>query len=342
MSLFSSLSLRRCRNSFPCGSAFLLGLLLQPVQAGPPAVLAPAKVAEVVDAAAAQIRGNHFASDEGSRIAEALQAWRAARPQQRFTDAELAQVLTDTLREISGDRHFRVLREADLAPSAAPAAPTSPAVAEDETDATEISGIVEAQVDGDGVGRLVLAHFPADTAQSRAAYAAAMAGLKSARALLIDLRGNRGGDPLSVAQLQGYLFARPAFVSMDFLARGEIVGQNRIASDRPGWHLPEQAPVAVLISTRTFSGGEALAYDLKAYGRAVLLGETSGGAANPTRLLELPQGLALSVPYQSPRHRLTGGNWEGRGVEPDIACAASQCLEQALGLLRERLQRAAP
>ena len=89
MSLFSSLPLRRRRNSFQCGSVFLLGLLLQPVQAGPPAALAPAQVADIVDAAATQICSNHFASDEGRRIAAALQAWRAARPQQRFTDAEL-------------------------------------------------------------------------------------------------------------------------------------------------------------------------------------------------------------------------------------------------------------
>ncbi|MCQ4163580.1 S41 family peptidase [Tahibacter harae] len=337
MRLFSSLLLRRCGSVLLC-SVFLSGLL-PPVQAEPP--LTPAQVAEVVNAAAAQIRGNHFDTDEGRRIAAALQAWQAARPEQHFDAAGLSRVLTATLREISGDRHFRVLREADLAPSAAPA-PGAPAAAAEEAGAAAASGILEARVDGDGVGRLVLAHFPADTAQSRQAYAAAMASLHSARALLIDLRGNRGGDPLSVAQLQGYLFARPAFVSMDFLARGQVVGENRIASDRPGWHLPEPAPMAVLISAQTFSGGEALAYDLKAYGRAVLLGETSGGAANPTRLLELPQGFALSVPYLSPRHRLTGGNWEGRGVTPDIACAAQQCLEQALALLCAKLGQAAP
>lgn len=337
MSLFSSPLLRRCGRVL-LGGVCLPGLLTPAQAEAPP--LTPAQVVDVVSAAATQIRANHFDTDEGNRIAAALQAWQAARPQQRFDAAGLSRALTDSLREISGDRHFRVLREADLAPSAAPA-PSASAAAVGAGAAADI-GIREARVDSDGVGRLVLAHFPADTAQSREAYAAALAGLHAARALLIDLRGNRGGDPLSVAQLQGFLFARPAFVSMDFLARGKIVGENRIASDRPGWHLPEQAPIAVLISARTFSGGEALAYDLKAYGRAVLLGETSGGAANPTRLLELPRGLALSVPYRSPRHRITGGNWEGRGVTPDIACAAQQCLEQALGLLRAKLAQTAP
>lgn len=269
------------------------------------------------------IRQHHFDAAEGARIAAALEA----QPQSAAPTASAqAQLWTQQLRDISGDLHFRAI----YAPGSdlPPAASNTPATA---------TGIADATRRADGLGLLVLTHFPPDSASQRAAYDAAMRTLANARALIIDVRDNRGGDPASVAYVLGFLFKRPSFVSMHFLSHGKVVAESRIDAGRAGLHFDESMPIAVLTSTRTFSGGEALAYELQAYRRACVFGETTGGAANPTLLLEMPHDYAISVPWQQPVHRVTGSSWEGRGVAPDVPVAAPHARAHA-----ERALRAAP
>src|SRR5262249_4428126 len=60
------------------------------------------------------------------------------------------------------------------------------------------------------------------------------------------------------------------------------------APPRRGWTpallmgpaVPADMPVAVLVSGRTFSSGEALAYHLQARGRVTIVGERTPGAAD--------------------------------------------------------------
>jgi C-terminal processing protease CtpA/Prc len=86
----------------------------------------------------------------------------------------------------------------------------------------------------------------------------------------------------------------------------------------------------VLTSDRTFSGGEEFAYNLKHFGRATIVGETTVGGAHPTEPVELPRDFVMGVPNARPVHPVTGTNWEGSGVEPDIAVPAETALEVAL------------
>jgi C-terminal processing protease CtpA/Prc len=97
--------------------------------------------------------------------------------------------------------------------------------------------------------------------------------------------------------------------------------------------------MAILISPRTFSGGEALAYELQAYGRALVAGERSGGAANATVMLPLPGDFAITVPHRQPRHAITGTNWEGVGVRPDLAVPAVEAETRARDYLLKALER---
>lgn len=302
--------------------AMMLMTLLGALLAAPPAKAeesAPS-VTEVVIAAGQVIREQHYSATEGARIADALQ--RDTAP--ALTPAALADWLTQRLRELSGDKHFRVSRDDALARDARPAlAP---------------HGIVAATLDSEGIATLRLDHFPPDDADQRAAIDAALARLSTAKAWLIDVRENRGGDPAGVAYLLGRLFSRPSFVSMSFRHRGVVTWSSHIRSDGPGWHLAPSVPIAVLISPHTFSGGEALAYELQAYRRARVIGERSGGAANATVMLPLPGDFAITVPHRQPRHAITGSNWEGAGVTPDLKVPAAQ----AETLARESLVARTP
>ncbi|HEX6684377.1 MAG TPA: S41 family peptidase [Candidatus Limnocylindrales bacterium] len=88
-------------------------------------------------------------------------------------------------------------------------------------------------------------------------------------------------------------------------------------------------PVYVLISEKTFSGGEEFCYNLKALGRATLIGQTTRGGAHPTEAIPLTETLEITLPFARAINPVTGTNWEGTGVEPDITVPSEQALTVA-------------
>ncbi|MFD0526358.1 S41 family peptidase [Kitasatospora arboriphila] len=93
----------------------------------------------------------------------------------------------------------------------------------------------------------------------------------------------------------------------------------------------------MLTSAVTFSGGEELAYNLKVLERATLIGETTRGGAHPTSRIPVSPHVAVTVPTARSINPVTGTNWEGVGVLPDLALPADRALEAALEHLREQL-----
>ena len=91
-------------------------------------------------------------------------------------------------------------------------------------------------------------------------------------------------------------------------------------------------PVYVLTSHDTFSGGEDFCYTLQALGRARLIGETTGGGAHPTRGQPLSPTMSISVPFARSVNPVTGTNWEGTGVVPDVSVAAEEAYDVAYGM----------
>jgi hypothetical protein len=91
-----------------------------------------------------------------------------------------------------------------------------------------------------------------------------------------------------------------------------------------------------LTSPRTLSAGEGFAYDLQAQKRATVVGETTAGAANAAGMAPLGPGLAMMLSSARTRNAITGTNWEGVGVQPDVATASVDALKVAL----ERLGQA--
>jgi hypothetical protein len=145
----------------------------------------------------------------------------------------------------------------------------------------------------------------------------AMADLKGTRAMIIDMRDNGGGDPETVAYLASFFFdpSKPVHIN-DLVWRNPGTDTYR---REEFWTRPTPSfykkPVYLLTSARTFSGGEEFLYDLQTQKRARLIGETTGGGANPGGRAENP---------------ITRTNWEGTGVTPDIAVARDQALRVAM------------
>ena len=150
-------------------------------------------------------------------------------------------------------------------------------------------------------------------------------------ALIIDLRHNGGGAPPGVVFWLSYLFPDDQTHLNDIFDAGS--GETRqfwTLASVPG-HRYLDRPVYLLTSARTFSGGEDFAYSLQAQGRAELIGETTGGGAHPTQRVPISATLALAVPHARSVNPVTGTNWEGTGVVPDVAVPAEQAFDVAYG-----------
>ena len=69
-----------------------------------------------------------------------------------------------------------------------------------------------------------------------------------------------------------------------------------------------------------------------------MVGETTGGGANPTRLADLDHGFFALIPFGRAVDPVTQTDWEGQGVSPDLAVPAEQALARAHRVALEGLK----
>ncbi len=158
---------------------------------------------------------------------------------------------------------------------------------------------------------------------------ASMTLLAATWALIVDLRENGGGEPSSRGHLMSYLFDRPAFLIDRIELRGMAPEESFTTRELAGPSYGETKPVFVVTSRSTFSAAEAMAYSLQALGRARVVGEVTRGGANPGNFFNIGQGFVAFVPQGRAVNPVTGGNWEGVGVQPDITSSAADALSVA-------------
>ncbi len=288
-------------------------------QVSPP--LAESTKQAVVEAAARMLRERYIFPDVGARAAQALEsALRGGAYDGLDQPGAFAQWLTDDLRAVAKDTHLRVT------------APGTPAAAPRPAPPRAEGGIVRADILDDNVGYLEVVRFPPPDTFNRAVNRA-MAALQATRALIVDVRRNGGGSPITVSYLVSY-----------FLGSGERVHINTFINRIPGTETFRSQefwsestpfsyagkPVIVLTSDGTFSGGEEFAYDMQAMRLGRVVGETTGGGANPGGNYPLAAGLTMFVPGGRARNPITGTNWEGVGVKPDVAVPSGNALKVAL------------
>jgi C-terminal processing protease CtpA/Prc len=97
-------------------------------------------------------------------------------------------------------------------------------------------------------------------------------------------------------------------------------------------------PVYILISRVTFSGGEEFAYILKTRQRATLVGDKTDGGAHPGVSYRLHPHFEAFIPVGRAINPLTGTDWEGSGVIPDISIPQEQALTAAYYLALQAIQ----
>ena len=301
----------------------------QPASADSPAIGAPERNA-VVTALGKELRENYVFPEVAEKLAKAL-ASKAAKGGYRTanTGAVFAQALTQDLRATGEDAHFRVKFAPDFQPRPGQdTPPTAEQVAEGRLQAASFGfGIERVQRLPGKVGYLKIDGFGLLEFVAPA-YSAALSLLTGTQALIVDLRQNRGGEPDSVVYLLSHFFAEGDKRHLNDIYQRRTNTTCQYWTDASVGPRYSQ-PIYLLISPQTYSGAEECAYDLQAQKRATLVGETTGGAANPGEYVPLSKGFIAFIPTGRPINPVTRKNWERVGVKPDIAVPANNALKAA-------------
>lgn len=246
------------------------------------------------------------------------------------TEEKLASVVTADMQSVNGDKHLYLSYTSESLPVRDD--PVLPDTGRDHRLAG-LNGHGFARVERllGNVALLDIRRFYPPT-HSGAAAAAAMNLVADADALIIDLRKNTGGEPEMVALVHSYLVNEQTRLNSVFLPAENRTIQFWTLPYVPGDRYGGDKPIYVLIGPATFSGGEGFSYDLQQYGRGVLLGEPTSGAANFHFPMRVADHLLSAIPTGYPVQAVSNENWEGVGVQPDIALPAEQAFDEAYRL----------
>lgn len=269
-------------------------------------------------------------------IAESLDRNLRAGRYAELDPAALGQALTGDLRGWTADKHFMVAHLPDFAAELEAASrDTAPPSGEDNPDEVAANyGIRRAEMVDERVGLIELDQI-AYSQGTVPAFQRALASLPQASALILDLRANHGGSADTVPKLLSCFFPKgePVRLGTKYWRPTDSTTPIETDPDLEGVRYYGH-PVFLLTSADTRSAAEALAYHLRSFGRAFVVGERSSGGAHPADMVALSDGFVALVPMGLVTNARTGTDWEGRGVPVDEPCPADRAEAVALDLAR--------
>ena len=298
---------------------------------------------EIVTKALELLRANYVFPEQAGQAAAAIEARLEAGEYDDLDEITLTERLTRDLQEITGDQHLRVVlgggpgpRRERIGEPEEPKDHEARRLAMRRMGRLDNFGIRQVERLDGNVGYLDVRRV-AVPANAGPAIGAAMELVAGTYALIIDLRHNHGGAPEGVVFWCSYLLdERPTHLNDIFHADTGETRQFWALPYVPGTRYPDR-PVFVLTSGRTFSGGEDFAYTLQALGRATVVGETTGGGAHPTRGFPISAAVHIGIPFARSVNPVTGTNWQGTGVVPDVPADAERAYDVAYARALEKV-----
>ena len=271
-------------------------------------VLDVATRGQLIDTLRQQLNDYYVFPEVAASIDAALRAKQREGGYDGITDATIfANVLTADLRTFGHDKHLRVhASDTALPRSAAPSREQQDEIRRQM--AARGYGVAKVETLAGNVGYLDLQGF-FRIKDAAPAIAEAMTRLADSDALILDMRANGGGDPAGVAFLSSYLFDQRTHLNDLYWREGKRTEQFWTDTGVPGKHYGQHKPVYVLTGPRTFSGAEEFSYNLQQLKRATLVGETTGGGANPGRMRALGPHFAAFIPNGRAINPITKSNW---------------------------------
>jgi hypothetical protein len=292
--------------------------------------------AEVAEKFAQALANDYAYADRGAKMAAAIRTKVNARAYDSITSpSEFANALERDARAVVDDRHIEVDFSSQPAQiSMMQGGPPREMMAQVRR---QNAGVPQVKILDGNIGYIVVNGMLPDSV-AKDAIAAAFAFLRNTDALILDLRGNPGGSG-SIDLYMSYLSTRAPYLLHSVHWRSGRVVETK-TMDLGALSYGTKKPVFLLTSHRTFSAAEALAYDFQSCKRGIVVGENTGGGANPSAgdgMAPLGYGFFANIPTGYVVNAVTGGNWEGVGVEPDVKVLADEALAKAWSLALVRL-----
>jgi C-terminal processing protease CtpA/Prc len=276
---------------------------------------------DVMEAALTLLNDEYIFPEKAAEADKAVRRALAAGGFDGLDGLAFCKAVTAVFYEVCADKHLRLLWSDD---------PQD----EEEEDGAAMSlslnhGFQRVERLEGNVGYLDLRLVPAPQ-EGAPLFASAMRLLAGTEALILDLRKNIGGSTDTVGIWCSYFLGGGGAVHLNdvYTRKTDETRQYWTVAHVDGPRYPDK-PVYVLTSSKTFSGAEELAYNLKVNGRATLVGETTGGGAHPTEWYPITPHITFTAPYARSINPITATNWEGVGVQPHVAVAADGAFDVA-------------
>lgn len=292
--------------------------------------------ARVLDNTLSLVRKHFYSQEKAAKVEQALRQRMKKGEYDGITSTrKLAEALDSHVKALKIDGHLSVFFTPRSVPLDRPL-PWELSVEEkrkfDERtrrrDEANNFGIQRVQRLDGNVGYLHLNAFAMAELGAGEASVAAMKLLNATDALIVDLRGNAGGDPNTVAMYLGWLLPQQEVVG-GFVTQARIADRTVTPGFLPAGRYGNDKEVYVLTDAKTISAGEQFPYNIQVFKRGKVVGEKTAGAANPTVGLAASEHVIVAVPMGQAVHPVTKTSWEGVGVTPDVAVKGEDAFHAA-------------
>ena len=285
----------------------------------------------------------------GETYAKGLRDAAASGQYDALSEAALAERLTSDLRKIYPDNHLRIVF-GDAGPQRVMVPAGSAPAGNMPVRLAPPPAMESARWLTPGIAFVRFNMFPRDPMVTEQA-AKFMADYAGAKTIIFDIRTHRGGGIDQMDVMFPWLFDKPTrLVTMATRKsvekrRGSLISgyssMKRINANpafitREHWVTPRPQPalakakVYVLTSSVTGSAAEHFALAMKHTKRGVLVGAATGGANHFGGMEDIGGGFRAFIPVGRTYDPVTGKDWEGHGVAPDVDVAAEQALTTVL------------
>lgn len=279
-----------------------------------------------------RINAQYVFPDVAKKTGEHLQKQLKAGAFDPFNDVKtFADALTKEVQAVNKDKHMRIRP----APSREGPAGSPESIIEDKLEQlafqrSEMAGFREAKRLNGNIGYIDFRYF-APVLSGAPVADRYMGLLQGVDAMIIDLRYNGGGNPGMVQYLCSYFFDEHLLLNSLYWREGDRTEEFWTLDKVGGKKMPD-VPLFILTSSGTFSGAEEFCYNMQTRKRATLVGETTGGGANPGGFFPINDKLGVFIPTGTAINPVTKKNWEGTGVEPEVKTSAEAALDKAIEL----------
>ena len=161
----------------------------------------------------------------------------------------------------------------------------------------------------DGMGYVQITEFD-DVTVNQFQEAVAALEKENIKGLILDLRGNPGGNLYSVVDIADMLLDQGIILYTE-----DKQGRKEVYNSGNGTII--DVPMVVLVDGNSASASEVLSGALKDHGKATLVGTTTFGKGIVQTIRTLKDGSAIKLTI-SAYYTPAGTNIHGTGIEPDV------------------------